>query len=65
MRKLIRMAVDAACAGGIPINIAGLAVGDPANLVQYLQMGLRSFSMSPQTLLDAKRVLLEADAHVL
>ncbi len=62
MRKLIQMAVNAARQGGVPINIAGLAVGDPANLVQYLQMGLRSFAMSPQTLLRAKQALLEASA---
>ena len=29
---------------------------------RYLQLGLRSFSMSPQNLLEAKKALLEADA---
>ena len=37
-------------------------MGNPANAVQYLQMGLRSFSMSPQDLLEAKKALLEAEA---
>ena len=45
------------------MTICGLAVGNPANTVQYLQLGLRSFSVSPQNLLRTKKALLEADAH--
>ena len=45
------------------MTICGLAVGNPVNTVQYLQMGLRSFSVSPQNLLHTKKALLEADAH--
>ena len=63
MKKLIRMVMDAAKAGGVPVTICGLAVGNPANTVQYLQLGLRSFSVSPQNLLRTKKSLLEADAH--
>jgi len=37
-------------------------VGNPANAVEYLRMGLRSFSMSPQNLLETKKALVEADA---
>lgn len=59
MQKLIGMVLDAARAGGIPVTICGLAVGNAANAVQYLRMGLRSFSMSPQNLLEVKRALLE------
>ena len=62
MYKLIRMTVDAAEAKGIPVSICGLAVGDPANAVQYLHMGLRSFSMGPQNLLSVKKALVEAEA---
>lgn len=62
MQKLISLVMDAARAGGIPVTVCGLAVGTPANAVQYLQMGLRSFSMSPQDLLEAKKALLEAEA---
>ncbi len=62
MYKLIRMSVDAAEAKEIPVGICGLAVGDPANAVQYLHMGLRSFSMGPQNLLEVKKALLNADA---
>ena len=47
----------------VPVTICGLAVGNPVNTVQYLQMGLRSFSVSPQNLLRTKKALLEADAH--
>ena len=63
MKKLIRMVVEAARRGNVPVTICGLAVGNPANTVQYLQIGLRSFSVSPQNLLMAKKALLEADAH--
>lgn len=45
----------------VPVTICGLAVGNPANTVQYLQLGLRSFSVSPQNLLNVKKALLEAE----
>ena len=63
MKKLISMVMEAAKAGSVPVTICGLAVGNPVNTVQYLQMGLRSFSVSPQNLLRTKKTLLEADAH--
>ena len=63
MKKLIAMVMETAKAGNVPVTICGLAVGNPANTVQYLQMGLRSFSVSPQNLLRTKKALLEADAH--
>ena len=62
MKKLIRMVVDAARAGNVPVSICGLAVGSPANAVQYLQLGLRSFSLSPQNLLEVKQALRQAEA---
>lgn len=62
MKKLIKMVMDAAAPQGIPVSISGLAVGNPANIVQYLQLGLRSFSMSPPDLLIAKKALLDAVA---
>ena len=63
MKKLITMVMEAAKSGSVPVTICGLAVGNPVNTVQYLQMGLRGFSVSPQNLLHTKRALLEADAH--
>ena len=63
MKKLIAMVLETAKAGSVPVTICGLAVGNPVNTVQYLQMGLRSFSVSPQNLLHTKKALLEADAH--
>mgnify|MGYP005943369711 CR=1 FL=1 len=63
MKKLITMVMDAAKVRNVPVTICGLAVGNPANTVQYLQLGLRSFSVSPQNLLSTKKALLEADAH--
>ena len=63
MKKLIAMVMEAANAGNIPVTICGLAVGNPANTVQYLKLGLRSFSMSPQNLINVKRALLEAETE--
>ena len=61
MQKLITMVMDAAKVRNVPVTICGLAVGNPANTVQYLQLGLRSFSVSPQNLLGTKKALLEAE----
>ena len=63
MKKLIAMVMDAAGAHHVPVTICGLAVGNPANTAQYLHLGLRSFSVSPQNLLKVKRALLDTDAH--
>ena len=63
MKKLITMVMDAANAHHVPVTICGLAVGNPANTAQYLHLGLRSFSVSPQNLLKVKRALLDTDAH--
>ena len=63
MKKLIKMVMEAANAGNIPVTICGLAVGNPANTVQYLKLGLRSFSMSPQNLINVKRALLEEETE--
>jgi phosphoenolpyruvate-protein phosphotransferase len=64
MKKLITMVVDTANEHGIPVTICGLAVGNPVNAVQYLQMGLRCFSMNPQNLLSVKKALLETEAQL-
>ena len=61
MKKLITMVMDAAKVRNVPVTICGLAVGNPANTVQYLQLGLRSFSVSPQNLLNVKKALREAE----
>ena len=61
MKKLITMVMDAAKVRNIPVTICGLAVGNPANTVQYLELGLRSFSVSPQNLLNTKKTLLETE----
>ena len=61
MKKLITMVIDAAKEGHVPVTICGLAVGNPVNTIQYLNLGLRSFSVSPQNLLGVKKALLEAE----
>ena len=59
--RLGTMVLDAAKVRNVPVTICGLAVGNPANTVQYLQLGLRSFSVSPQNLLNVKKALREAE----
>ena len=63
LKKLIAMVVDAARKADIPVTICGLAVGNAVNATQYLRLGLRSFSMSPQNLLTIKKALRDADAR--
>ena len=63
MKKLIAMVVDAARKANIPVTICGLAVGNAVNATQYLRLGLRSFSMSPQNLLTIKKALRDANAE--
>ncbi len=62
MKHIISYVVATAQGHAIPVTICGFAVGSPSNTVQYLQLGLRSFSMSPQNLLSAKKALINADA---
>lgn len=50
-------------AGNVPVTICGLAVGNPVNTVQYLQMGCALLGEPRQNLLRTKKTLLEADAH--
>ena len=61
MKKLITMVLDAAKVRNVPVTICGLAVGNPANTVQYLQLGLRSFTVSTQNLLNVKKALRDAE----
>ena len=63
MKKLIAMVVEAAKKADIPVTICGLAVGNAVNATQYLRLGLRSFSMSPQNLLTIKKALRDAEAR--
>ncbi len=63
IKRLIAMVMDAAKIKNIPVTICGLAVGNPVNSVQYLHMGLRSFSVSPLALLETKKALRGAAAE--
>ena len=45
---------------GKVLCLCGSAVGNPVNTLQYLQLGLRSFSVSPQNLIEVKKALMNA-----
>ena len=59
--RLIRFSIDAARARNIPISMCGEMAGDPQLIGLLAGLGLREFSMQPNSLLKVKQVLLQAD----
>ncbi len=60
VKKLIQLTMDAAKAHGIPVSISGLSVSSPEHAKDYLQLGIRTFSMSADTILSVKKLLINA-----
>lgn len=60
VKKLIALTVQAAKARNIPVSICGLSVSSPEHAKEYLQAGIRTFSMSADSILQVKKVLLHA-----
>jgi len=59
--RLIKFSIDAALAHNIPISMCGEMAGDPQMARLLAGLGLREFSMQPNSLLKTKQVLLTAD----
>ncbi len=59
--KLIRMSIEAAHAHNIPISMCGEMAGEPQLAGLLAGLGLREFSMQPNSLLKTKQALLAAD----
>jgi phosphotransferase system enzyme I (PtsI) len=55
--RLIKMTIDAAAAAGIPVSMCGEMAGDPRYTRLLLGMGLKEFSMQPDSLLEVKHVV--------
>jgi phosphotransferase system enzyme I (PtsI) len=63
--RLIKFSIDAAHAHNIPISMCGEMAGDPRIIGLLVGLGLREFSMQPNSLLKAKQALLAADFNQL
>ena len=59
--RLIRLTIEAAHTHGIPISMCGEMAGDPRLAGLLAGLGLREFSMQPNSLLKTKQALLAAD----
>ncbi|MGI6433377.1 MAG: phosphoenolpyruvate--protein phosphotransferase [Sphaerochaetaceae bacterium] len=55
--RLLKMVVDKAHKGGIPVAICGEMAGDPLFTVLLLGLGIDELSMSPQSLLEIKSII--------
>ncbi len=63
--RLIKMTIDAAHAAAIPVSMCGEMAGDPRYTRLLLGMGLRTFSMQPDALLDIKNIVRSSDIRQL
>ncbi|MGD2119339.1 MAG: phosphoenolpyruvate--protein phosphotransferase [Chromatiales bacterium] len=63
--KLIQNTIDAASQAGKPVTMCGEMAADSAYIRLLIGMGLREFSMQPNSLLKAKQSLLASNVHAL
>jgi phosphotransferase system enzyme I (PtsI) len=54
--RLIRLAIDAAQKGSVPINLCGQMSGSPTYTMLLTGLGLRSFSVAPSAIPEIKKV---------
>ncbi len=60
VKKLIDLTVQAAKKHGVPVSISGLSVSSPEHARDYLQAGIRTFSMSADSILSVKKHLINS-----
>ncbi|MEW8014765.1 MAG: phosphoenolpyruvate--protein phosphotransferase [Candidatus Sedimenticola endophacoides] len=60
--RLIQMTIDAGRLSNTPVAMCGEMAGDPRYILLLLGMGLREFSMQPNSLLEAKEILRRCDS---
>ena len=60
--RLIHMTIAAGCRKGIPVSMCGEMAGEMPFVPLLLGLGLREFSMHPSLILEAKRIIRDADA---
>lgn len=61
--RMIRMTVEAARSAGIDVSVCGEMAADERSLPLWLDLGIRSLSMSPQALLKVKHRTLNTTAE--
>lgn len=54
---LIKRVIDAGRTAGIPVSMCGEMAGDPLYIRLLLSLGLRDFSMPPNSILEARQVV--------
>ncbi len=59
--KLIQMTISGGRRAGISVSMCGEMAGEPAYTRLLLGMGLREFSAAPSTLLEVKRIIVDAE----
>lgn len=63
--RLIRMTLEAGHASGRPVAMCGEMAGDPRYTRLLLGLGLTEFSMHPASVLEIKRLVIDADVGAL
>ncbi len=61
--RVLKMIIDAGHNEGIPVGMCGEMAGDPLATVLLLGLGLDEFSMSPNSLLEVKRIVRSVTLH--
>ncbi len=59
--RLIHLTIEAGEQAGIPVSMCGEMAGDTRYTLLLLALGLTEFSMHPSSVLEVKRIILEAD----
>ncbi len=59
--RLIKMTIDAGNRAGVPVAMCGEMAGESKYTKLLLGLGLRNFSMEPDSLLAIKKVIRETD----
>jgi phosphotransferase system enzyme I (PtsI) len=63
--KLINLTISAGNKLGIPVTMCGEMAGDMRYTRLLLGLGLRNFSMHPNSIAEVKRIIAQADIHAL
>lgn len=63
--RLIRMTIEAGERAGRPVAMCGEMAGDPKYTRLLLGLGLTTFSMTPEAVLEVKRIIIESDVGAL
>ena len=57
--RLVRMVVENAARGGIPVSVCGESAADPDLALLYVKAGIRQLSMSAPSILEVKERLMD------